>query len=113
MFSNNLSIHNVPLSIITGHKHCVKCVDIHSYYDIVVSSSKEPICLIHEMRSGRFIRSIRIENDKIDKNIIGEISCIKITDNATILILLNINDKKDKKLLYQVFFIYNIVCIYL
>lgn len=122
--NNNLTyfIDKTPLSILTGHKTSVRCIDINSYFDIVVSYSNNDksdenkdnlICLIHSMRKGRFLKSIHINIKEIIKkkeikkdSFESEVSQIKIADSGKILVLVNINEKKSNKLIHQIVYIY-------
>jgi hypothetical protein len=47
-----------PLHILYGHDDEVTCVAVNTDLDIVVSGSKDGTCIIHNVRKGRYVRSI-------------------------------------------------------
>ncbi|KAJ3434994.1 beige/beach-related [Anaeramoeba flamelloides] len=95
---NNKKEHAIDQSskkILYGHNDEITCVDIHSGLDVVVSTNKSGICIIHSLRAARFIRSFKIfeNNNKKKKkknNSIStanvSISMLKISNDGNILI---------------------------
>ncbi|KAJ6233320.1 beige/beach-related [Anaeramoeba flamelloides] len=86
--------------ILYGHNDEITCVDIHSCLDIVVSTNKSGICIIHSLSAARFIRSFKIFENKKKKQNKGmskkksnsattanvPISMLKISNDGNILI---------------------------
>ncbi len=58
IYSPDLYVCDRPKHILYGHDDEVTCVACHGDLDIVVSGSKDGTCMIHTLRSGRYIRSI-------------------------------------------------------
>jgi hypothetical protein len=55
--SANVSVQ--PLHILYGHKDVVTCVIVNSELDIALSSSKDGTVIIHTVRKGNYVRTIR------------------------------------------------------
>uniref|UniRef100_H2YXH0 BEACH domain-containing protein n=1 Tax=Ciona savignyi TaxID=51511 RepID=H2YXH0_CIOSA len=55
--SNNIGAQ--PLHILYGHEDVVTCVIINSELDVALSSSKDGTCVVHTVRKGHYVRTIR------------------------------------------------------
>ncbi|KAL9252927.1 BEACH domain-containing protein [Drosera capensis] len=52
-------VSRTPLHILCGHDDSVTCLYASSELDIVISGSKDGSCVIHTLREGRYVRSLR------------------------------------------------------
>jgi len=52
-------INAQPLHILYGHEDVVTCVIINTELDVALSSSKDGTCIIHTVRKGNYVRTIR------------------------------------------------------
>ncbi|GAB2247807.1 hypothetical protein Droror1_Dr00007689 [Drosera rotundifolia] len=52
-------VSRTPLHILCGHDDTVTCLYASSELDIVISGSKDGSCVIHTLREGRYVRSLR------------------------------------------------------
>ncbi|XP_078489274.1 neurobeachin-like protein 1 [Ciona intestinalis] len=55
--ANNIGAQ--PLHILYGHEDVVTCVVVNSELDVALSSSKDGTCVIHTVRKGHYVRTIR------------------------------------------------------
>ncbi|KAH3744448.1 neurobeachin 2 [Pelomyxa schiedti] len=57
---NSFFIHETPRAILCGHDDEVTCLDINYELDITVSGSKDGTCILHTMRRGQFVWSVKL-----------------------------------------------------
>lgn len=57
--SNKLPVSTQPRNILYGHDDEVTCVAVCGDLDIVVSGSKDRTCIVHTLREGRYVRTIK------------------------------------------------------
>uniref|UniRef100_A0A162A6C6 BEACH domain-containing protein n=1 Tax=Daucus carota subsp. sativus TaxID=79200 RepID=A0A162A6C6_DAUCS len=52
-------IAGTPFHILCGHDDVITCLYVSSELDAVISGSKDGTCIVHTLRDGRYVRSLR------------------------------------------------------
>jgi len=77
-FLKTKSVPQQPIHALTGHTGPIACVVASEDNDLVISSSygESPSCLLHTLRTGEFLRSIRLRDGPIDQAFIASDSTL-------------------------------------
>ncbi|KAI9596160.1 hypothetical protein BDF19DRAFT_439825 [Syncephalis fuscata] len=89
--SGQLRVNSQPCTIYHGHDDEVVTCAVNAEYDLLVSGSKDGTCIVHALRSGDYLRSIRPLDD-----VTSRIELVKITRCGYIIVYAEA--KKTKKL---------------
>lgn len=57
--SRDYVVSGTPFHILCGHDDIVTCLYASAELDLVISGSKDGTCVIHTLREGRYVRSLR------------------------------------------------------
>eukprot|EP00750_Incisomonas_marina_P023756 INCI5055.11.p1 GENE.INCI5055.11~~INCI5055.11.p1 ORF type:complete len:1492 (-),score=210.22 INCI5055.11:4311-8489(-) len=63
-FKNDGVLRVEPMHFLYGHDLAVRCVDMSEDFDIVVSGSDDGTIICHDLKSGKYVRSIECRDDQ-------------------------------------------------
>ncbi|KAJ5068516.1 beige/beach-related [Anaeramoeba ignava] len=59
--SKTNTVNEKPRHVLFGHDDNVTCVDVNEDLDIIISASQDGSCIMHTLRRGRYVRTIRVD----------------------------------------------------
>ncbi|XP_030605793.1 neurobeachin-like protein 2 isoform X4 [Archocentrus centrarchus] len=97
-FSSGLSPR--PVQILCGHDQEVTCVAISTELDMAVSGSKDGTVIVHTVRRGQFLRTLRPPNDSC---IPAQISKLQVGMEGHIVVQTSLEERSNRKGKYSVY----------
>uniref|UniRef100_A0AAX7TS96 Neurobeachin-like protein 2 n=1 Tax=Astatotilapia calliptera TaxID=8154 RepID=A0AAX7TS96_ASTCA len=91
-FSSSLSPR--PVQILCGHDQEVTCVAISTELDMAVSGSKDGTVIVHTVRRGQFLRTLRPPNESC---IPAQISGLQVGMEGHIVVQTSLEERSNKK----------------
>ncbi|XP_004541490.1 neurobeachin-like protein 2 isoform X1 [Maylandia zebra] len=96
-FSSSLSPR--PVQILCGHDQEVTCVAISTELDMAVSGSKDGTVIVHTVRRGQFLRTLRPPNESC---IPAQISGLQVGMEGHIVVQTSLEERSNKKGKYSI-----------
>lgn len=96
-FSSGLSSR--PVQILCGHDQEVTCVAISTELDMAVSGSKDGTVIVHTVRRGQFLRTLRPPNESC---IPAQISGLQVGMEGHIVVQTSLEERSNRKGKYSI-----------
>uniref|UniRef100_A0A8C5EJR6 Neurobeachin-like protein 2 n=1 Tax=Gouania willdenowi TaxID=441366 RepID=A0A8C5EJR6_GOUWI len=96
-FSSGLSPR--PVQILCGHDQEVTCVAISTELDMAVSGSKDGTVIVHTVRRGQFLRTLR---PPMESNLPAEISELQVGAEGHIVVQTCLHEHSNRKNKYSI-----------
>lgn len=89
-----------PVQVLCGHDHEVTCVAISTELDMAISGSKDGTVIVHTVRRGQFLRTLRPTSDSY---VPGHISELQVGMEGHIVVQTSLEKRSNRKGRYSVY----------
>uniref|UniRef100_A0A7N6BH87 Neurobeachin-like protein 2 n=1 Tax=Anabas testudineus TaxID=64144 RepID=A0A7N6BH87_ANATE len=96
-FSSGLSPR--PVQVLSGHDQEVTCVAISTELDMAVSGSKDGTVIVHTVRRGLFLRTLRPPSDSC---VPAQISALQVGMEGHIVVQTSLDERSNRKGKYSI-----------